>query len=104
MTRLLLHHPASSALLAGLGERFRPGLLPVVPNVQAGRDLRGSLRGAGRAITLTQWAREALQEAGWTPLRPGEREVFFRRALTGLALEYLGPLMDRPGTLRPRPL
>ena len=100
MTRLLLHHPASSALLSGLGERFRPELLPVVPNVQAGRDLRGSLRGAGRAITLTQWAREALQEAGWTPLRPGEREVFFRRALTGLALEYLTPLMDRPGTLR----
>nr|WP_246363404.1 PD-(D/E)XK nuclease family protein [Deinococcus budaensis] len=96
---MLLHHPASSVLLASLGERFHPGLLPVVPNVQAGRDLRGSLRGAGRAMTLTQWAREALQEAGWTPLRPGEREAFFREALGELSLEYLGPLIDRPGTL-----
>ncbi|WP_104992441.1 PD-(D/E)XK nuclease family protein [Deinococcus sp. NW-56] len=99
MTRLLLHHPASSILLTGLGERFHPGLLPVVPNVQAGRDVRGSLRGAGRAITLTQWAREALQDAGWRPLRPGEREAFFRNALSDLSLDYLGPLMDRPGTL-----
>ncbi|MDL2343421.1 hypothetical protein QOL99_04560 [Deinococcus sp. MIMF12] len=86
MTRLLLHHPASSILLTGLGERFHPGLLPVVPNVQAGRDVRGSLRGAGRALTLTQWAREALQESGWRPLRPGEREAFFRDAVSSLAL------------------
>lgn len=99
MTRLLLHHPASSVLQAGLGERFHSGLLPVVPNVQAGRDLRGSLRGAGRALTLTQWAREALQAAGWTPLRPGEREAFLREALGGVTPEYLGPLLARPGTL-----
>jgi RecB family exonuclease len=99
VTRLLLHHPASSVLLAGLGDRFHPGLLPIVPNVQAGRDLRGSLRGAGRALTLTQWAREALKEAGWTPLRPGEREAFFRGVLSGLFLEYLAPLLHRPGTL-----
>ncbi|KEF35424.1 MULTISPECIES: hypothetical protein [Deinococcus] len=101
-SRLLLHHPASSVLLRGLAERVPPGGLLVVPNVQAGRDVRGSLRGAGRggrALTLTQWARETLREAGWTPLRPGEREVWWREVVSGLTLEYLGPVLDRPATL-----
>jgi RecB family exonuclease len=71
----------------------------IVPNVQAGRDVRGALRNAGPAWTLTQTARDALQEAGWHPLRPGAREAFYRDALDDLAFEYLGPLAVRPGTL-----
>lgn len=57
-TRTLLVHPSpSSVLLEALAERFTPDLRLVVPNVQAGRDLRTWLRNAGQAITLTQLAR-----------------------------------------------
>lgn len=99
MTRTLLQHPFPSVLLGAVSAHFSPDMALIVPNVQAGRDLRGALRKAGAARTLTQAARDALQEAGWQPLRPGAREAFYRDALDGLAFEYLGPLAARPGTL-----
>jgi RecB family exonuclease len=99
MTRLLLQHPYPSVLLSTVAEHFAPDMALIVPNVQAGRDLRGALRQAGQARTLTQVGREALREAGWQPLRPGQREAFLRDALADVAFAYLQPLMHRPGTL-----
>lgn len=99
MTRLLLTHPYPSVLLDGAAERFASHLCLVVPNLQAGRDLRGRLPGAGNAITLTQLAREALRDAGWTPLTPGYREAFLREALADVPFTYLEPLRERGGTL-----
>ena len=52
----------------------------------------------GAARTLTQTAREALQAAGWKPLRPGAREAFLRDALEGAEFGYLQPIIERPGT------
>ncbi|PTA68596.1 PD-(D/E)XK nuclease family protein [Deinococcus arcticus] len=99
MNRTLLTHPYPSVLLTGAAERFTPDMRLIVPNLQAGRDLRGVLRGAGAAITLTQAAREALRDAGWTPLTPGAREAFVRAALAEVPLGYLAPLRSRPGTV-----
>lgn len=99
MTRTLLQHPFPGALLGAVSAHYSPDMSLIVPNVQAGRDVRGTLRNAGAARTLTQTARDALQAAGWQPLRPGAREAFYRDALDGLTFEYLGPLAARPGTL-----
>ncbi|ACO47748.1 PD-(D/E)XK nuclease family protein [Deinococcus deserti] len=99
MTRLLLTHPYPSVLLDGAAERYSPDLRLLVPNVQAGRDLRGRLSNSGPAMTLTQTARDLLRDAGWTPLNTGNREAFLRDVLSGLPLEYLDPLRDKPGTL-----
>lgn len=99
MTRALLTHPYPSVLLGGVAERFTPDMHLIVPNLQAGRDLRGRLRGAGAAMTLTQVAREALREVGWVPLTPGAREVFLRDALAEVPFSYLEPLRFRSGTL-----
>lgn len=99
MTRLLLQHPYPSVLLSTVAEHFAPDMALIVPNVQAGRDLRGALRQAGQARTLTQVGREGLREAGWQPLRPGQREAFLREALAEVPFAYLQPLMHRPGTL-----
>lgn len=99
MTRTLLQHPFPSVLLTAVSAHYSPDMALIVPNVQAGRDVRGTLRNAGPARTLTQAARGALQEAGWHPLRPGAREAFYRDALDSLAFEYLGPLAARPGTV-----
>ncbi|WP_309571422.1 hypothetical protein, partial [Deinococcus sp.] len=98
MTRTLLQHPFPSVLLGAVGNHYTPDMALIVPNVQAGRDLRGALRGAGAARTLTQTARDALQTAGWQALRPGAREAFLRDALEKLDFEYLQPLAARPGT------
>lgn len=100
MTRLLLTHPYPSVLRSAAAARFTPNLRLLVPNVQAGRDLRGALRGAGQAVTLSQLARETLRAAGWTPLSPGGRDAFFRRLLADVPLSYLEPLRFRGGTLR----
>ncbi|MCD0176216.1 hypothetical protein IHN32_09705, partial [Deinococcus sp. 14RED07] len=71
MTRTLLQHPFPSVLLTAVSAHYSPDMALIVPNVQAGRDVRGTLRNAGPARTLTQTARGALQETGWQPLRPG---------------------------------
>ncbi|MFC4427155.1 PD-(D/E)XK nuclease family protein [Deinococcus navajonensis] len=99
MTRLLLTHPYPSVLQASAAQRYTPDLRLLVPNVQAGRDLRGSLRNAGPAQTLTQTARELLRDAGWTPLHAGNRDAFLRDLLAEVPLTYLEPLRDRPSTL-----
>ncbi|WP_156123108.1 PD-(D/E)XK nuclease family protein [Deinococcus radiopugnans] len=98
MTRHLLQHPFPSVLLQSISAHHTPDMALIVPNVQAGRDLRGALRGAGAARTLTQTARQELQAAGWKPLRPGAREAFLRDALEGAAFDYLQPIIERPGT------
>ena len=91
MTRLLLQHPYPSVLLSTVAEHFTPDMTLIVPNVQAGRDLRGALRQSGLARTLTQVGREVLREAGWQPLRPGQREAFLRDALTDVGFTTCSP-------------
>ncbi|SMB82114.1 PD-(D/E)XK nuclease family protein [Deinococcus hopiensis] len=99
MTRTLLTHPYPSVLLKGAVERFTTDMRLIVPNLQAGRDIRGHLQGAGTATTLTQVAREVLRDAGWVPLTPGAREAFLRDALGDVPFSYLEPLRFRSGTL-----
>lgn len=99
MTRVLLQHSFPSVLLGAVAASYTPDMALIVPGVQAGRDVRGALRQAGPALTLTQVARQALQVAGWRPLRPGEREAFLRDALAEATFDYLEPVIHRPGTL-----
>lgn len=74
--------------------------LLVVPNVQAGRDLRTRLGGSHRTMTLSQLARRILAGQGWRILPPGEQDHFYERLLHSVDLEYLAPLVQRPGTRR----
>ena len=96
--QVLLHSDAARRLTLAAEGRPLDGLTVLVPNVAAGRAVRGQLGDGLPARAVSQLARERLRTVGWRPLRPGERDAFLQRALAEVEFRYLGPLLDRPST------
>lgn len=96
--QVLLHPDAARRLTLAAEGRPLDGLTVLVPNVAAGRAVRGQLGDGLPARAVSQLARERLRMVGWRPLRPGERDAFLRRALAEVQFGYLVPLLDRPST------
>lgn len=98
--RTLLLHLHQDALLGALQDwqvsRTEP--LAITPSLQAGRDLRKVLPGFGKTVTLSQLARMVLREQGWRLLPVGDRLPLMHETQSSVPLEYLGGLLERPGT------
>lgn len=99
MTRHLLLHAQPSVLRRAAINTWRPGMLVVVPNVQAGIDFKRRLGRDAQAITLTQLARNELRRDGWTQLHLGEAARLLSEVLAETKLEYLGSIQERPTTV-----
>lgn len=96
--RLVVHQGQGNVMDLLKDWAAQPGGLVVVPSVQAGRDLRRKVPAVEKTVTLTQLARLALREQGWTVMMPAQRLEGLRALMGTATLEYLSGVALLPGT------
>lgn len=95
----LLLHPCPGVLTDAVLDRLRPEHQIIVPNHRAGLALQRRSGHVATTSTLTGVAAQLLEDAGWQLQSQLAAEAVLRTCCQDMTLTYLGPVLDRPGTM-----